>query len=222
MYLFRWYSGRIYKRTFEFSKTHSNFYIRQHKKNEPLACGSACFSSFVCHFQKSWDLALGPFKQIPMNLFIMYMAGNSISIFPIMMVGMMFLRPVKALLAIKSSKNVYYNYYNFFVVLFMVRMWVMVLQVVQQQRQLLTLTARTLVTNSYVSNRIHTVMNCLVSDFFENNDGLSWFPRFSLPSAPFQLHIQNFLFLNLSSSINRFWVPNQRMCTNWNFAKFLI
>ena len=39
-----------------------------------------------------------------MNLFIMYMAGNSISIFPIMMVGMMFLRPVKALLAIKSSE----------------------------------------------------------------------------------------------------------------------
>ena len=39
-----------------------------------------------------------------MNLFIMYMAGNSISIFPIMMVGMMFLRPVKALLAVKSSK----------------------------------------------------------------------------------------------------------------------
>lgn len=81
---------------------------------------SLCFSPFVCHFQKSWDIALGPFKQIPMNLFIMYMAGNSISIFPIMMVGMMFLRPVKALLAIKSSKNVYCNY--FFVILFMVRM----------------------------------------------------------------------------------------------------
>lgn len=53
--------------------------------------------------KKSWDIALGPFKQVPMNLFIMYMAGNSISIFPIMMVGMMFLRPVKALLAIKST-----------------------------------------------------------------------------------------------------------------------
>lgn len=135
-------------------------------KNEPLACVSAfCLSSFVCHFQKSWDIALGPFKQIPMNLFIMYMAGNSISIFPIMMVGMMFLRPVKALLAIKSSKNVYYNYYYYFAILFMVRMWVMVIQVVQQQLQLLTLTARTLVTNSYVSNRIHTDMNCLGSDF---------------------------------------------------------
>lgn len=62
----------------------------------------------LLQFQKSWDIALGPFKQIPMNLFIMYMAGNSISIFPIMMVGMMFLRPVKALLAVKSSKLLCY------------------------------------------------------------------------------------------------------------------
>ena len=42
--------------------------------------------------KKSWDLALGPFKQVPMNLFIMYMSGNSISIFPIMMVVMMMVR----------------------------------------------------------------------------------------------------------------------------------
>lgn len=53
--------------------------------------------------KKSWDVALGPLKQVPMNLFIMYMAGNSISIFPIMMVGMLFLRPVKALLSIHST-----------------------------------------------------------------------------------------------------------------------
>ncbi|KAH8335005.1 hypothetical protein KR067_003469 [Drosophila pandora] len=47
--------------------------------------------------KKSWDLALGPLKNIPMNLFIMYMSGNSISIFPIMMVGMMLIRPIKAM-----------------------------------------------------------------------------------------------------------------------------
>ncbi|XP_018793216.1 PREDICTED: ER membrane protein complex subunit 4 [Bactrocera latifrons] len=47
--------------------------------------------------KKSWDLALGPLKQIPMNLFIMYMSGSSISIFPIMMVGMMLIRPLKAM-----------------------------------------------------------------------------------------------------------------------------
>ena len=36
-------------------------------------------------------------SQVPMNMFIMWMSGNSISIFPIMMVGMMFLRPIQAL-----------------------------------------------------------------------------------------------------------------------------
>ncbi len=44
-------------------------------------------------------------KQIPMNLFIMWMAGNSISIFPIMMVGMMFFRPIQAFMAISQSKS---------------------------------------------------------------------------------------------------------------------
>ena len=32
--------------------------------------------------KRYWNIALGPFKQIPMNLFIMYMAGNTVSIFP--------------------------------------------------------------------------------------------------------------------------------------------
>lgn len=54
--------------------------------------------------KKSWDIALAPLKQIPMNLFIMYMAGNSISIFPIMMVGMLFLSPIKAIFNFNKSK----------------------------------------------------------------------------------------------------------------------
>ena len=40
-----------------------------------------------------------------MNMFIMWMAGSSISIFPIMMVGMMFFRPIQAILAIQNSKR---------------------------------------------------------------------------------------------------------------------
>jgi len=55
--------------------------------------------------KKSWDMALGPLKQIPMNLFIMYMAGNSISIIPIMMVSMLLVRPIKALMAVKSIEG---------------------------------------------------------------------------------------------------------------------
>ncbi|KAF6207843.1 hypothetical protein GE061_016292 [Apolygus lucorum] len=53
--------------------------------------------------KKSWDLALGPLKQVPMNLFIMYMSGNSISIFPIMMVCMLVIRPVKALFTMQHT-----------------------------------------------------------------------------------------------------------------------
>lgn len=53
--------------------------------------------------KKSWDLALAPLKQVPMNLFIMYMAGNSISIFPIMMVGMLLMRPLQAIWSTKAT-----------------------------------------------------------------------------------------------------------------------
>ncbi|XP_061445997.1 ER membrane protein complex subunit 4 isoform X2 [Rhineura floridana] len=53
--------------------------------------------------KRCWDIALGPLKQIPMNLFIMYMAGNTISIFPTMMVCMMAWRPIQALMSISAT-----------------------------------------------------------------------------------------------------------------------
>ncbi|XP_057306603.1 ER membrane protein complex subunit 4-like [Hydractinia symbiolongicarpus] len=53
--------------------------------------------------KRSWNIALAPIKQLPMNLFIMYMSGNSISIFPIMIIGMMIFRPIKAILAYKGT-----------------------------------------------------------------------------------------------------------------------
>ena len=57
-----------------------------------------------CVLQRCWDVALGPLKQIPMNLFIMYMSGNTISIFPIMMVCMMAWRPIQALMSMSASE----------------------------------------------------------------------------------------------------------------------
>ncbi|KAF2365169.1 Protein of unknown function DUF1077 TMEM85 [Trinorchestia longiramus] len=53
--------------------------------------------------KKAWDVALGPIKGVPMNMFLLYMSGNSISIFPIMMVGMMLMRPSKALWATNAT-----------------------------------------------------------------------------------------------------------------------
>ena len=47
----------------------------------------------------------------------MWMAGNTISIFPIMMVGMMFIRPIQALLALQQSESVFgtamYRFYMY-------------------------------------------------------------------------------------------------------------
>lgn len=63
--------------------------------------------------KKSWDLALGPLKQVPMNLLILYMAGNSISIFPIMMVGMLIIKPVKALFTLQQTFKVKEGTYAF-------------------------------------------------------------------------------------------------------------
>lgn len=93
-----------------------NFY-RTRGPSEPLPSPPAYMSSAVSVSgevskktdisrlitKKSWDLALGPIKQVPMNLFISYMAGNSISIFPIMMVGMLLMRPIQAIWATKST-----------------------------------------------------------------------------------------------------------------------
>jgi len=53
--------------------------------------------------KKSWDLALSPIKGLPMNLFMLYMSGSSIGIFPIMIMGMMFVRPCKALLTTNAT-----------------------------------------------------------------------------------------------------------------------
>uniref|UniRef100_A0A914E2B8 ER membrane protein complex subunit 4 n=1 Tax=Acrobeloides nanus TaxID=290746 RepID=A0A914E2B8_9BILA len=53
--------------------------------------------------KRAWDMALGPVKALPMNMLMMYMAGNTISIFPIMMVAMMVWRPIKALMSVNAA-----------------------------------------------------------------------------------------------------------------------
>lgn len=53
--------------------------------------------------KKAWDLATSPFKQLPMNMFMLYMAGGGIHIFSIMMVAMMLWRPVKAIASVPTA-----------------------------------------------------------------------------------------------------------------------
>lgn len=48
--------------------------------------------------KKAWELALAPAKSLPMSAVGMYMTGNSLQIFSIMMVFMLFKTPVTAIL----------------------------------------------------------------------------------------------------------------------------
>lgn len=53
--------------------------------------------------KKAWELALAPAKQLPMNAIGMYMTGNSLQIFSIMMVFMLFKAPIQALLSVQQT-----------------------------------------------------------------------------------------------------------------------
>lgn len=77
---------KILRETFKVDQTSKNEQQQQHLLSK-----------------RAWDMALQPMKSLPMNMFMMYMAGNTISIFPIMMVVMMAWRPMKALMAVNAA-----------------------------------------------------------------------------------------------------------------------
>ena len=53
--------------------------------------------------KKAWEMALAPAKQLPMNAIGMYMSGNTLQIFSIMMVFMLFKGPIQALLNVQQT-----------------------------------------------------------------------------------------------------------------------
>ncbi|KAK1766905.1 hypothetical protein QBC33DRAFT_570452 [Phialemonium atrogriseum] len=53
--------------------------------------------------KKAWEVALGPIKNLPMTAIMMYMSGNSLQIFSIMMVLMAFKNPVMGVLGTNQA-----------------------------------------------------------------------------------------------------------------------
>ncbi|RKO99390.1 hypothetical protein CXG81DRAFT_2036, partial [Caulochytrium protostelioides] len=53
--------------------------------------------------KKAWDVAMAPAKSIPMNAFMLWMSGNSIQIFSILITVMMLLNSVKAAMAVRAA-----------------------------------------------------------------------------------------------------------------------
>ncbi|CAG8661301.1 3979_t:CDS:2, partial [Acaulospora colombiana] len=52
--------------------------------------------------KKALDAALSPGKNIPMNAFMLWMSGNGVQIFSVMITGMLFFQPIKALMSMDS------------------------------------------------------------------------------------------------------------------------
>ncbi|KAF3803291.1 ER membrane protein complex subunit 4 [Colletotrichum gloeosporioides] len=53
--------------------------------------------------KKAWEVALAPVKNLPMTAIMMYMSGNSLQIFSIMMVFMAFKNPLVGLTAVNQA-----------------------------------------------------------------------------------------------------------------------
>jgi hypothetical protein len=53
--------------------------------------------------KKAWEVALAPVKQLPMTAIMMYMSGNSLQMFSIMMVLMAFKNPIVGLMATNQA-----------------------------------------------------------------------------------------------------------------------
>lgn len=53
--------------------------------------------------KKAWEVALAPVKQLPMTAIMMYMSGNSLQIFSIMMVIMAFKNPIVGLMGTNQA-----------------------------------------------------------------------------------------------------------------------
>ena len=53
--------------------------------------------------KKAWEVALAPIKSLPMTAIMMYMSGNSLQIFSIMMVFMAFKNPLTGLLTTSQA-----------------------------------------------------------------------------------------------------------------------
>ncbi|KAI3629130.1 hypothetical protein CBS9595_000202 [Malassezia furfur] len=56
---------------------------------------------------KAWEAAIAPVKSIPMNLMMLYMSGNSVQIFSMMVVYMTVVNPLKGITTVNADARVH-------------------------------------------------------------------------------------------------------------------
>ncbi|KAL7270216.1 hypothetical protein RUND412_007083 [Rhizina undulata] len=73
------------------------------KSNKPSVPTPTPSETDDLFLKKAWEIAIAPAKSLPMNAIMMYMSGNSLQIFSIMMTVMLFMNPLKALSSVGST-----------------------------------------------------------------------------------------------------------------------
>ncbi|KAG2174915.1 hypothetical protein INT43_005977 [Umbelopsis isabellina] len=53
--------------------------------------------------RRAWDVAMAPAKSIPMNAIMIYMSGNGVQLFSVMITAMLFWNPLKAILSLNQT-----------------------------------------------------------------------------------------------------------------------
>lgn len=53
--------------------------------------------------KKAWEVAIGPGKTLPMQAFMAWMSGTSVSIFSMMITGMILFTPVKTIMSVQQT-----------------------------------------------------------------------------------------------------------------------
>jgi hypothetical protein len=84
---------------FSSSKKHSS---SKDAKGAPPTKATSPEEMEALKLKKAWEVALAPAKSLPMTAIMMYMSGNSLQIFSIMMVFMAFKNPITGLFAVNQ------------------------------------------------------------------------------------------------------------------------
>lgn len=81
--------------------------LAQQEKNKEVASKPVDATSI--QVSKAWEAAMAPAKSIPMNLMMLYMSGNSVQIFSMMVVYMTVVNPLKAITTVNAVFAPYHN-----------------------------------------------------------------------------------------------------------------
>ncbi|KAJ3076842.1 ER membrane protein complex subunit 4 [Podochytrium sp. JEL0797] len=78
----------------------SDFSKTKQSKKEPTEQEQAAIDANMANLKlkKSWETAIAPLKQVPMQGFMLYMSGNSVQIYSIMVTVMLFMNSSNAIL----------------------------------------------------------------------------------------------------------------------------